>query len=156
MAAVKFSCTACGQHLEAPEEAAGCEVSCPSCQRTLRVPALSAATASAPSPGGRPVSGKVCAICQSPISGEEAKTVCPACRAEYHAECWEENGGCAVYGCAQVPAVELRRSIEIPVSYWGRENKPCPSCGREILAAAVRCHLEDRILVYAGKTVVFD
>src|SRR6185503_659420 len=24
-------------------------------------------------------------------------------------------------------------------SYWGQENKPCPSCGREILAAAVRC-----------------
>ena len=27
---------------------------------------------------------------------------------------------------------------------------------KRVLAAAVRCHLEDRILVYAGKTVVFD
>jgi len=25
------------------------------------------------------------------------------------------------------------------VSYWGQENKPCPACGKEILAAAVRC-----------------
>jgi formyltetrahydrofolate deformylase len=25
-----------------------------------------------------------------------------------------------------------------------------------VLAHAVRCHLEDRILVYAGKTVIFD
>ena len=27
---------------------------------------------------------------------------------------------------------------------------------KRVLAAAVRWHLEDRILVYAGKTVVFD
>jgi predicted RNA-binding Zn-ribbon protein involved in translation (DUF1610 family) len=54
-------------------------------------------------------------------------------------ECWTENGGCAAYGCSQAPAVESRRSIEIPVSYWGQENKNCPKCGRQILAAAVRC-----------------
>jgi hypothetical protein len=80
-----------------------------------------------------------CAICLSPIGAAEATTVCPACQAVYHAECWEENGGCAVYGCAQVPAVEKRQGMEIPVSYWGQENKNCPSCGKEILAAAVRC-----------------
>jgi Prokaryotic RING finger family 1 len=81
----------------------------------------------------------LCAICQTPILPEEARVACPSCNAEYHAECWNENGGCAIYGCSQVPEVEHRRSIEIPVSYWGQENKPCPSCGREILAAAVRC-----------------
>ncbi len=64
---------------------------------------------------------------------------CPACNTEYHAECWQENGGCGVYGCAQAPAVEQRGTLEIPVSYWGQENKPCPSCGKQILAAAVRC-----------------
>jgi hypothetical protein len=81
----------------------------------------------------------ICAICLSPIGREDAPTVCPACHAVYHAECWQENGGCAVYGCSQVPATESRRAIEIPVSYWGQENKNCPKCGREILAAAVRC-----------------
>lgn len=95
----------------------------------------------APSPPPAPAAAPAhrCAICQSPVAAGEPTTTCPACGAVYHAECWQENGGCAVYGCAQVPAVEQRRSIEIPVSYWGQENKPCPACGREILAAAVRC-----------------
>ena len=80
-----------------------------------------------------------CAICLSAVGPGEETTVCPACQAVYHADCWKENGGCAVYGCSQVPAVEKRQALEIPVSYWGQENKKCPSCGTEILAAAVRC-----------------
>ncbi len=80
-----------------------------------------------------------CAICLSPVESGNEKTACPACNAIYHAECWSENGGCAVYGCPQVPPTEKRQAIEIPISYWGQENKKCPKCGQEILAAAVRC-----------------
>jgi predicted RNA-binding Zn-ribbon protein involved in translation (DUF1610 family) len=80
-----------------------------------------------------------CAICQSPILPAEKMASCPACRTAYHAECWAENLGCAVYGCSQVPATEARRELEIPAAYWGQEHKPCPSCGASILAAAVRC-----------------
>ena len=86
-----------------------------------------------------PENPNTCAICMTPVGEAEAAIECPACHAKYHAECWQENGGCAVYGCTQVPKVEARQSIEIPVSYWGQEKKPCPSCGREILAAALRC-----------------
>jgi len=81
----------------------------------------------------------VCVICQTPVGLQEPMTTCPACHAPYHYECWQDNGGCGVYGCSQVPPIEQRRSIEIPLSYWGQENKPCPACGKEILAAAVRC-----------------
>ena len=81
----------------------------------------------------------LCAICQSPLGNESELVSCPECQAPYHAECWQENGGCAVYGCSQVPPTEHRQNIEIPVSYWGREKKPCPVCGTEILAAALRC-----------------
>lgn len=31
--------------------------------------------------------------------------LCPACRLVYHAECWQENLGCASYGCEQVNAL---------------------------------------------------
>ena len=83
--------------------------------------------------------GQICAICLSPLAPADDKVMCPACNAIYHSECWNENGGCAVYGCSCVPEVEKRQAIEIPVSYWGQENKKCPNCGREILAAALRC-----------------
>lgn len=82
---------------------------------------------------------RTCAICLSPIESMADETECPACHAVYHLECWKENGGCAVYGCTQVTPTEKRQAIEIPVSYWGQENKNCPNCGKEILAAAVRC-----------------
>lgn len=78
-----------------------------------------------------------CPYCLAVLEGEQE--TCSGCRAAYHRECWVENGGCAVYGCTCVPAVESRRAIEIPNSFWGQENKPCPACGQQILAAAVRC-----------------
>ena len=28
---------------------------------------------------------------------------CPACRAIHHEECWHDNGGCAIIGCAAAP-----------------------------------------------------
>lgn len=81
----------------------------------------------------------VCTYCRTPIGPAEPATKCSDCNSTYHEECWSENGGCGVYGCSKVPEVEKRSSIEVPVSFWGQENKPCPACGREILAAALRC-----------------
>lgn len=142
MAAIIFHCPMCGQRLEAPGEAAGQGLACSACQKEVLIPTLSAEPIPAkPAPATAAVAGQqpVCAICLSAIRAEESRAACPECHAEYHADCWQENGGCGVYGCSQVPAIEQRHAVEIPVSYWGQENKPCPSCGREILAAAVRC-----------------
>ena len=80
-----------------------------------------------------------CAFCQSEIRQDHRRVACADCDARYHAECWDLNGGCAVYGCAQAPPVEKRNELEIPPAYWGQEAKPCPVCGKEILAAALRC-----------------
>jgi predicted RNA-binding Zn-ribbon protein involved in translation (DUF1610 family) len=81
-----------------------------------------------------------CPICQWPLEDGEADVrECPECGAGYHGDCWEENGGCGVYGCSQVPETEHLKAVEIPAAYWGNEKKQCPSCGEEILAAAIRC-----------------
>jgi hypothetical protein len=142
MAAIVFNCPICAQRLEAPGETVGQSLPCTACQKEVVIPVESTVlTQSSVTTTETAMAEQqaVCAICLSPVKAEESKTVCPACHAEYHADCWQENGGCGVYGCSQVPAVEQRHAVEIPVSYWGQENKPCPACGREILAAAVRC-----------------
>jgi Prokaryotic RING finger family 1 len=81
----------------------------------------------------------VCAICQSPFGPDDAATMCPACGAPYHADCWSDNGGCAVYGCRLVPNTEGLKPLEIPPAFWGREDKSCPACNALIAAMAVRC-----------------
>lgn len=80
-----------------------------------------------------------CAICQTPASQQDAAVECPECKARYHADCWQENGGCGVYGCSRVPSTENREGVEIPAAYWGQDKKACSVCGNEMLAAAVRC-----------------
>lgn len=85
------------------------------------------------------VAAAFCALCQTAIADGEEATDCPGCAARYHRDCWDEVGGCGVYGCRCVPTTEKRDEMEIPAAFWGRETKPCPSCGQEIQAMAVRC-----------------
>lgn len=144
MNTAEFSCSSCGQPLKTAPDNPGLVVSCAACGAQSKTPssAEQVSTSSFQSQDQTlqtSPSSHVCAVCCASIDDADAKTTCPNCKSLYHLECWNENGGCGVYGCSQAPAVEARRSIEIPISYWGQENKPCPSCGREILAAAVRC-----------------
>src|SRR5215469_5744756 len=126
MGLLKFNCPHCSQALEAAEETGGSKFGCPKCGQEAEVPITATAAVAAPA---ATASEPVCSICLSPIAQSDSKTACPSCDAAYHAECWTENAGCAVYGCSQAPAVESRRAIEIPVSYWGQEHKNCPQCG---------------------------
>jgi hypothetical protein len=90
------------------------------------------------------------------ILGAEATRACPECNSIFHEDCWAENRGCAVYGCPQVPATEQRNALEIPPSYWGRETKPCPQCGNEILAAAKRCRVCGAVFTSAEPVAADD
>jgi predicted amidophosphoribosyltransferase len=42
-----------------------------------------------------------CAYClwRFTADPEEVLRVCPTCSTPYHSECFEENGGCATFGC---------------------------------------------------------
>jgi hypothetical protein len=98
------------------------------------------ATHDTPMPPPPPPPGTaLCTVCQSPFETAEEVFHCPGCNAPYHKDCWEYNKGCGVYGCAQVPTTEKLDTLEIPASYWGKEEKNCPACGKIILAAAIRC-----------------
>ena len=43
--------------------------------------------------------GGTCPFCQTRIVAGEEYLTCPSCKTPYHADCWEYNNGCAVYGC---------------------------------------------------------
>jgi TM2 domain-containing membrane protein YozV len=54
----------------------------------------------------------VCPYCRGPIEPEsEQQKVCDGCGTPHHADCFEENGGCTVFGCSFAPAEEPELSI---------------------------------------------
>jgi predicted RNA-binding Zn-ribbon protein involved in translation (DUF1610 family) len=141
-----FPCPHCSKEIVAPVELAGVAAECPACKSQIRVPAAAPVPTAVPLaasvPAGESVtaaSSELCAICQSPLGADETKAACPDCAAVYHADCWQENRGCAVYGCPQVPPTEKHDALEVPMAYWGQEHKNCPVCGTQMLAAATRC-----------------
>lgn len=151
-ATIEFRCQ-CGKTLRIGAKHAGARAKCPACGAAVVVPqpvhvaagggdglgSLGSERGAASAGPHRATAGALCAICQSPLHADEPATSCPSCHAHYHADCWQENHGCAVYGCVEVAATEKREALEIPVSFWGQEEKPCPACGQTILAAALRC-----------------
>jgi TM2 domain-containing membrane protein YozV len=52
-----------------------------------------------------------CPYCRAPFEPEEEVKVCEACATPHHADCYAENGGCTVFGCANAPVDEPKISI---------------------------------------------
>ncbi|MDR0609957.1 MAG: hypothetical protein LBG58_07605 [Planctomycetaceae bacterium] len=40
-----------------------------------------------------------CVFCGTEIEICTESIMCPKCNVPYHFDCWQENNGCAVYGC---------------------------------------------------------
>jgi hypothetical protein len=53
----------------------------------------------------------ICPYCLSEILSEEEMIVCDSCGSELHRECWDEIGGCTVFGCKLTPVEELKVSV---------------------------------------------
>jgi hypothetical protein len=49
---------------------------------------------------GNEHAGRTCPYCRFPVKPGGAIRVCEDCHAAYHGDCWSENQGCAVLGCA--------------------------------------------------------
>lgn len=48
--------------------------------------------------------GRTCPYCRFACKSGVQVVDCPTCSALHHADCWADNGGCAVVGCAAAPA----------------------------------------------------
>jgi Prokaryotic RING finger family 1 len=49
------------------------------------------------------IAGRNCPYCRFPIKEDTEVTVCPTCSSPHHTECWTDNQGCAITGCASGP-----------------------------------------------------
>jgi TM2 domain-containing membrane protein YozV len=54
----------------------------------------------------------VCPYCNAEIGSDPAGRIfCTSCGAAHHAECWEENRGCTVFGCSAAPPEEPKLTV---------------------------------------------
>jgi len=99
---------------------------------------------------GDEVSGKTCSVCQTTIVSGERIVFCPHCSLPYHEECWDENGGCAQYGCASAPeSVKHDGATDFQPGAWGDE-KSCPACHKRIKAQALKCRFCGAVFEHRG------
>jgi TM2 domain-containing membrane protein YozV len=52
-----------------------------------------------------------CPYCRTTLEAEDELVVCEACATPHHADCYAENGGCTVFGCARAPVDEPKISV---------------------------------------------
>lgn len=57
---------------------------------------------------------QMCGICHTPIVPADESTACSSCSLPFHTECWEENLGCAAYGCSNVNILKTAPDIIVP------------------------------------------
>lgn len=63
----------------------------------------------------------VCPYCRMSFDGQgPAKIYCTACGMPHHEDCYQENGGCTVFGCARAPADDPK----LQVSYSDLISQP--------------------------------
>ncbi len=52
-----------------------------------------------------------CPYCRAPFEAEDEVKVCEACATPHHSDCYAENRGCTVFGCANAPVDEPKISV---------------------------------------------
>lgn len=60
------------------------------------------------------MTAEVCPYCRGPLLSEEPVTECEGCGTRHHGDCFEENGGCTIFGCTKAPVDEPKMTISTP------------------------------------------
>jgi len=78
------------------------------------------------------MSAAVCPYCRAEIEPDEAQVVvCPGCGTPHHADCFEENGGCTIFGCSAAPPAEPKLSIGTPDLYRAGITSAVPAAPQD-------------------------
>jgi TM2 domain-containing membrane protein YozV len=71
-----------------------------------------------------------CPYCRTELdAADEGRMECPGCGTPHHQDCFAENGGCTVFGCANAPADEPKISLS------SSELAPSPPAMPESMSA---------------------
>jgi len=106
----RFSCQ-CGAVLSARLALVGKKGKCAACKEVLVIP--DPATVKVSATAEAIAVQEMCSVCQTAIDEDDERMACQVCDVPYHVECWEENLGCAVYGCRNVNVLKLGPDISI-------------------------------------------
>ncbi|HEX8103661.1 MAG TPA: RING finger protein [Solirubrobacteraceae bacterium] len=71
--------------------------------------------------------GRACPYCRFTLKQDIPVTQCPACSSVHHADCWDENGGCAVVACTNGPKAGVAPAAPAPVA----PAPPSPPAGEQ-------------------------
>ncbi len=54
----------------------------------------------------------ICPYCRTEVGDAEGERKdCPGCGTPHHADCFAENGGCTIFGCAEAPSDEAKVTV---------------------------------------------
>ena len=67
-----------------------------------------------------------CPYCRAAIGDLDPVARCERCATPYHPSCFEENGGCAVYGCLNRSARTASGRLPVPPDHSGQGLRPGP------------------------------
>jgi TM2 domain/Prokaryotic RING finger family 1 len=60
------------------------------------------------------MSGSVCPYCRAAVDAGTAQLVCAGCGTPHHMDCYNENGGCTIFGCRYAPVEEPKVAVSAP------------------------------------------
>ena len=60
------------------------------------------------------MTGATCPYCRAAISEQDEQVSCEGCDTPHHLDCYQENGGCTVFGCNKAPADEPKLRVSTP------------------------------------------
>lgn len=60
------------------------------------------------------MTAEFCPYCRAPIALDEPVTDCEGCGTRHHTDCYQENGGCTIFGCSKAPAEEPKLMVSAP------------------------------------------
>ncbi len=96
----------------------------------------------------------ICPVCSSEIQPTDEKIMCPDCKMSYHKDCWNDNNGCATYGCKSAgclnpPPMKIdvtdfsndsdQKSIAASSPMQESESIECPFCHTKLAEGTQMC-----------------